>query len=123
MEKITKFFYLQRSFNALSNVYTIRCEWISQACARQRRGRAGRTQPGVCYHLFSSIRYRSMQPLQAPEILREPLQELCLQTKLLAPPNSPIVEFLNRAVEPPSSLVTRNTVQLLKVSILLKECM
>ncbi|XP_046660660.1 3'-5' RNA helicase YTHDC2-like [Homalodisca vitripennis] len=104
----------EKSYNAVTNVYTQKCEWISQACARQRRGRAGRSQPGVCYHLFSSRRYRAMPPSQTPEILREPLQELCLHTKLLAPPNSPIADFLARAIEPPSPLVTRNAVQLLK---------
>ncbi|KAG8307677.1 3'-5' RNA helicase ythdc2 [Homalodisca vitripennis] len=42
------------------------------------------------------------------------IKELCLHTKLLAPPNSPIADFLARAIEPPSPLVTRNAVQLLK---------
>lgn len=58
----------------MTNVCQVRCEWISQACARQRRGRAGRSQPGVCFHLFSSRRYRTLPPDQTPEILREPLQ-------------------------------------------------
>jgi hypothetical protein len=44
------------------------------------------------------------------------LQELCLHTKLLAPANTPIADFLARAIEPPSFVVTRNAVQLLKVS-------
>lgn len=43
------------------------------------------------------------------------VQELCLHTKLLAPANTPIADFLSRAIEPPSLLVTRNAVQLLKV--------
>ncbi|KAG8307676.1 3'-5' RNA helicase ythdc2 [Homalodisca vitripennis] len=71
----------EKSYNAVTNVYTQKCEWISQACARQRRGRAGRSQPGVCYHLFSSRRYRAMPPSQTPEILREPLQELIKANK------------------------------------------
>jgi hypothetical protein len=44
------------------------------------------------------------------------MQELCLHTKLLSPANTPIADFIARAIDPPSSLVTRNAVQLLKVS-------
>ena len=36
--------------------------------------RAGRCQPGVCYHLFSSARFDAMMEYQLPEILRYPLQ-------------------------------------------------
>ncbi|XP_063233748.1 3'-5' RNA helicase YTHDC2-like isoform X2 [Bacillus rossius redtenbacheri] len=104
----------EKSFDALCGVCTLRPVWISQACAQQRRGRAGRTQPGVCYHMFSSVRHQAMQAYHTPEILRLPLQELCLHTKLLAPPNTPIADFLARAIEPPSFIVTRNAVQLLK---------
>lgn len=64
----------QKSFDAISCVSSLRDEWISQACAKQRKGRAGRTRPGFCYHMFSRVRYRSMQHHQTPEILRMPLQ-------------------------------------------------
>ncbi|XP_049836121.1 3'-5' RNA helicase YTHDC2-like isoform X3 [Schistocerca gregaria] len=104
----------EKSFDALSGVCLLRPMWISKSCAKQRAGRAGRTQPGVCYHLFSSERYQRLQAYQTPEILRMPLQELCLHTKLLAPANTPIADFLARALEPPSFVVTRNAVQLLK---------
>ncbi|XP_076294803.1 3'-5' RNA helicase YTHDC2 [Lasioglossum baleicum] len=104
----------EKSFDALSGVCMLKSNWISQACAKQRKGRAGRCREGICYRLFSSIRYDSMQPYQTPEILRLPLQELCLFTKHLAPGNTPIAEFLDRALEPPTSIVTRNAVQLLK---------
>ena len=36
--------------------------------------RAGRCQPGICYHLFSNVRFESFQEFQEPEILRHPLQ-------------------------------------------------
>ena len=44
------------------------------------------------------------------------LQELCLHTKLLAPVNCPIVDFLMKAPDPPPALIVRNAVQMLKVS-------
>ncbi|XP_046559065.1 3'-5' RNA helicase YTHDC2-like [Haliotis rubra] len=104
----------EKSFDALSSCSMLKSNWVSKASCLQRKGRAGRCRPGVCYHMFSRIRYSSMQEYQQPEILRYPLQELCLNTKLLAPVNMSIADFLAKCPEPPSFLVTRNAVQLLK---------
>lgn len=35
--------------------------WVSRASAAQRRGRAGRVQPGVCFKLFSRRQMRRMK--------------------------------------------------------------
>ncbi|KAL2904576.1 DExH-box ATP-dependent RNA helicase DExH7 chloroplastic [Bienertia sinuspersici] len=60
-------------------------DWISQANAKQRRGRAGRVKPGTCFCLYTRHRYEKlMRPFQVPEMLRMPLVELCLQIKLLS---------------------------------------
>lgn len=75
----------EKSFDAIANICMLKSNWISQACAKQRKGRAGRCQKGVCYRLYSTVRYNSMEPHQTPEMLRLPLQELCLFTKHLAP--------------------------------------
>ncbi|KFQ20659.1 putative ATP-dependent RNA helicase YTHDC2, partial [Mesitornis unicolor] len=55
-----------------------------------------------------------MLEFQTPELLRMPLQELCLHTKLLAPVNCSIVDFLMKAPDPPPALIVRNAVQMLK---------
>uniref|UniRef100_A0A8C3JW07 3'-5' RNA helicase YTHDC2 n=1 Tax=Calidris pygmaea TaxID=425635 RepID=A0A8C3JW07_9CHAR len=104
----------EKSFDALSCVTMLKMVWISKASAIQRKGRAGRCQPGVCFRLFSRLRFQNMLEFQTPELLRMPLQELCLHTKLLAPINSPIVDFLMKAPDPPPALIVRNAVQMLK---------
>ena len=45
------------------------------------------------------------------------LQELCLQTKLLANVGTSVADFLSLAPEPPSFLIARNAVNLLQVSV------
>ncbi|XP_009982820.1 PREDICTED: probable ATP-dependent RNA helicase YTHDC2 [Tauraco erythrolophus] len=104
----------EKSFDALSCVTMLKMVWISKASAIQRKGRAGRCQPGVCFRLFSRLRFQNMLEFQTPELLRMPLQELCLHTKLLAPINCSIVDFLTKAPDPPPALIVRNAVQMLK---------
>ncbi|KAL3867100.1 hypothetical protein ACJMK2_044331 [Sinanodonta woodiana] len=103
----------EKTFDALLSISMLKSNWISKASALQRKGRAGRCQPGLCYHLFSRVRYHSMQDYATPEILRVPLQELCLHTKLLSPSNQQIADFLSKAPEAPPFLIIRNAVQLL----------
>jgi hypothetical protein len=61
---------------------TLQPTWVSQASSKQRKGRAGRTKAGVCFHLFSSRRYQSMRPFIESELLRTPLvrRNICCGT-------------------------------------------
>lgn len=52
---------------------------ISRASAEQRKGRAGRTGPGVCFRLYSEQDYVTFQDYSTPEIRRVPLDALMLQ--------------------------------------------
>ena len=57
---------------------------ISQAQARQRAGRAGRTGPGKCYRLYTEIAYRNeMLPNPIPEIQRTNLANTILTLKAM----------------------------------------
>ncbi|KAJ8755628.1 hypothetical protein K2173_022223 [Erythroxylum novogranatense] len=87
-------------------------DWISQANARQRRGRAGRVKPGTCFCLYTRHRFEKlMRPYQVPEMLRMPLVELCLQIKLLSLGH--IKPFLSKALEPPKEESITSAVSLL----------
>ncbi|KAI3917902.1 hypothetical protein MKW98_000136 [Papaver atlanticum] len=75
-------------------------DWISRANAKQRRGRAGRVKPGICFCLYTRYRFEKiMRSFQVPEMLRMQLVELCLQIKSLS--LGYIKPFLLKAIEPP----------------------
>lgn len=87
-------------------------DWISRANATQRRGRAGRVKPGICFSLYTRHRFEKlMRPYQVPEMLRMPLVELCLQIKLLS--LGYIKPFLSEALEPPKVEAMDSAISLL----------
>lgn len=87
-------------------------EWISQANARQRQGRAGRVRPGICFRLYTLQRFEKlMRPFQVSEMLRMPLSDLCLQIKYLS--LGDIKSFLSEALEPPGKEAIFSSIDLL----------
>ena len=61
--------------SGLTRLETVR---VSQASADQRRGRAGRVGPGVCYRLWDEPETRSLPPFARPEILESDLSGVAL---------------------------------------------
>lgn len=103
----------EKSYDPYNNVSTLHSAWVSKASAKQREGRAGRCQPGICYHLYSKTRAASLPDFQVPEIRRMPIEELCLQVKLIDPYCS-IVEFLQKTLDPPVYETIRNAIIVLQ---------
>ncbi|MBC7668995.1 MAG: ATP-dependent helicase HrpB [Gemmatimonadaceae bacterium] len=61
--------------SGLTRLETVR---VSRAAADQRRGRAGRTEPGVCYRLWDEPETRALPAFARPEILEADLSSLAL---------------------------------------------
>src|SRR5262249_13667309 len=59
----------------LTRLETVR---VSRAAADQRRGRAGRTEPGVCYRLWDEPQTASLEAYARPEILAADLSSMLL---------------------------------------------
>ncbi|XP_026577242.1 probable ATP-dependent RNA helicase DHX34 isoform X1 [Pseudonaja textilis] len=69
------------SYDSKAKLHRLQEFWISRASAEQRKGRAGRTGPGVCYRLYAESDYDNFAPYPVPEIQRVALDALILQMK------------------------------------------
>ncbi|CAG8708548.1 22624_t:CDS:2 [Dentiscutata erythropus] len=77
-------FVKQNAYDAKVGMDSLIVTPISQAQARQRSGRAGRTGPGKCYRLYTEAAYRNeMLPNPVPEIQRTNLAHTVLTLKAM----------------------------------------
>lgn len=77
-------FSKQKVYNPRIRVESLLVSPISRASAQQRSGRAGRTQPGKCFRLYTEKAFKKdLQPQTYPEILRSNLGSVVLQLKKL----------------------------------------
>ncbi len=66
-------------FDAASGMSRLETVRISRSSADQRRGRAGRLAPGVCYRLWTEAQQRALTPQAPPEIAEADLAPLALE--------------------------------------------
>ena len=66
-------------FDPNTGMQRLETQRISRASAEQRRGRAGRTAPGVCYRLWSEGAQATLAPFTAAEIQDADLAPLALE--------------------------------------------
>ena len=93
-----------------SAVHSLQEFWISKASANQRKGRAGRTGPGVCFRFYSQEQFEALLDFTVPEIQRVPLAATALQIKCMelgdprefpwveAPPAAHVTDAMTRQI-------------------------
>ncbi len=60
----------ERQYDAKRNMSSLVITSINRSSAEQRKGRAGRTQSGICFRMYTEEEYNAMEPMAVPEILR-----------------------------------------------------
>ncbi|XP_044731151.1 probable ATP-dependent RNA helicase DHX34 [Chrysoperla carnea] len=88
----------EMSYDPINRMQRLKEFWISRASAEQRKGRAGRTGPGVCFRLYSEKEYEEMELYSTPELQRVPLDSLMLQMIAMGLPDArkfPFIEAPN----------------------------
>ncbi|EYU27319.1 hypothetical protein ABFS82_10G087300 [Erythranthe guttata] len=92
-------FAKQNVYNPKQGLDSLVITPISQASAKQRAGRAGRTGPGKCYRLYTeSAFHNEMSPTSIPEIQRINLGMTTLNLKAMGINNLMAFDFM----DPPS---------------------
>lgn len=100
----------QKNFNPKTGMESLQVTEISQVQAEQRSGRAGRTQDGKCFRLYSEESFlRSFVKVTVPEILRSNLASVCLQMKAMGIEDVVRFDFM----EPPDRLRLVRSLRLL----------
>ncbi|MEI6890830.1 MAG: ATP-dependent RNA helicase HrpA [Pontiella sp.] len=86
-------------YNPRTQVQGLQVEQVSQASARQRRGRCGRVTDGICIYLYDKETLESSAQYTDPEIRRTSLAGVILQMDVL---NLPSIDRFP-LIDPPSS--------------------
>ncbi len=90
-------------YNPRTQVQGLQVEQVSQASARQRRGRCGRVTDGICIYLYDQETFENSAQYTDPEIRRTSLAGVILQMDLLGLP--PIEAF--PLLDPPQPALVR----------------
>jgi ATP-dependent helicase HrpB len=93
----------------LTRLETVR---VARAAADQRRGRAGRTEPGVCYRLWEEPQTASLEPYAKPEILAADLSGFMLDLAEWGAPDPAMLAFLDPPPQAPLTEARRLLVDL-----------
>ncbi|GKV23473.1 hypothetical protein SLEP1_g33189 [Rubroshorea leprosula] len=102
----------ESKFEPSTGMNVLRVCRTSQSSAKQRAGRAGRTEPGICYRLYEEYDFELMAPNQEPEIRRVHLGVAVLRILALGIKNVRGFDFVDAPSSKAIDMAIRNLLQL-----------
>lgn len=115
---------LKSSYDAKFRARRLDREMISHAQASQRMGRAGRTAPGVCYHLYTQNEFDNiMERFPEPDIRTSDITQECLRLLNLdfIGTTDKLLNVLTEFIEPPRETYIKLALNVLNELIMIKD--
>lgn len=106
----------EASYYPKENARSLLEERISKASAKQRRGRAGRTKPGICYKLYTKEEFEKFPDYPVPDMQKNDLTSDILDFFLLDYIKNfkDLKNLLDELIDPPKEEFTLSSIYKLK---------
>jgi len=115
------------TFDPVTRESTLQMQLIAKSSAKQRKGRAGRVAPGVCYHCYTHAQYDAMNDYQHAAISTSNIDTTVLKMLYLLEGKTPpgdtsrvlkfaprVSDILAKLIEPPSHIRVKATLEYLQ---------
>lgn len=115
---------LKSSYDPIKRAKKLDRQLITLAQAKQRMGRCGRTEPGICYHLYTKNDFDNiMEKFPEPDIRVSDISGDCLSLlnleRINTVPN--LINTLMQFIEPPKELYIKDAITILMQLGLIQE--
>ena len=109
-------FEFREGYNPVTMVRSLLEEYAPQSSVIQRKGRAGRTREGFCYHLYSEKDYKQLDQYPIPNIQKTDLTPYLLDLMKLEYINNigDLKKTLNEFISPPDNAFINSSLKLLE---------
>lgn len=106
------------SYDPICRARKLDRQLITIAQVKQRMGRSGRTEPGICYHLYTEDQYKNMESFPKPDIMTSNIVGECLGLMNIDIIQSVdnLRDVLSKFIEVPDKLYINDAIELLRQS-------
>lgn len=108
--------FKESTYDSDRRVQELRPHRVSKSAMMQRRGRAGRTSPGTCYHLFSST--EALEDTPVPGMQKDSLESAMVFLKAAKPKSNAFAFFAAAPNPPPAAAVACTLEDLVQLGVL-----